>query len=1628
MLWEQRGFAVSRSTFLSGKRAHLHWQALLRVQAMAKKTKSRYELREKLGEGGMGVVWRAFDTVLNTDVALKMLQDVDDATALKLFYEECHKQSALAHPNIVEIRDVGTFEDEGLRQPYLVMPLLRGTTLAAVIRSSPQPLSTERCIDIFGQAARGLQAAHDAGLLHRDIKPSNLFILEDDSVKIIDFGVAHRLDISCTMSRKGTLLYMSPEQISMKPLTRSSDVFSLAVVCYEVLTRRQPFLAASEEAVIEAVRHLNPPPASSINANVSVSLGQVLCKAMAKDPRHRFSSVKEFSDYLRRAYYDDSFTVFDPSKFAPRLDKAAEAYNQGNLEFAQELVNELESEGYLTDELTTLAADVKAAAKKRSIDRLLESARARIQDGEYRLALQRVHEALQLEPRLEDALVLQHDIEALRAEADIVDWLRVGRQHLDKFSFSHARQAAQRILEMRPGEERALQFLSQVERRESEVQRIREHKREAYAAALDAEKRNEITSALSKMKQVLELEQQAPDAKEPGLIATYQSLYNRLHSEHEAIAASYAEAKQALERGDYAAAAELCDKFLAKFPQLTLFKALKFDTEQRWRRAISIRLIEVEEAVENEPDLDQRVIMLEEVVRESPEVPEFNRLLQGTREKRDLVNGIVNRARELEARELHGEALVQWETLQTIYPMFPGLNFEIENVRLRRQLGERMARKNHWIMQINQALEVADFDEGLRLLAPAVEEFPDDGEFAEIRTYIRQHRELAEQAEKLIREGRRCLDEGEMVRGLDKLRAAYETGSKVKRAKPELVEGLLRAARASQSDPPQARVYLQEILNLDPGNHAATGLLRFLDDQTEYQQVDEALSQARQLRTNNDLSGAISLLERACTEYPRNARLRQMLREMDASRNELRTRDLEVVRRRRLEADSLVSVPSLNEHIASVERIAERYQGDEEFQNESRMLRARLHTIAATAAQPAALAGPAHARPEPASPQGSESKVRKKPFPIVVAAIAAVLVFIVGGALLWHRAAVHARPAPALAASSALSDVTVRSTPAGAHILRDGQEIGIASPTLLVKLPEGKTRLEARLDGYATQSETIDSSAGPGEVNFALLPLSQELRVIGYGSLSLDGAPAAPLATGTFSSELAAGDHTLRWIGRGGYDTTLQLKVQGAEPATLEIPARAHRAGAALFVSIASQQARIYTDPAMPVIVDGTAKGLGTTSGLETTLTPGLHTIVAGKEPNALTSKVESGAERVMLITFGKVQSLGSLTILTSADGVSIKLLHDTNTVRQGISSGGKVDLPDLPAGNYTLQATAADSEPIAAQAVVIKGGQNATVTVNVEKVPTLVSMRVRTLPGANILVDGKAAGTTGSDGSLLLAAVPAGMHHIEAHRSGKSSALDVNLAEGDKSTHVVELSLDKATGTVQLQLDPTDSAVTVYDAKGQQVPVTGMRFDLPEGRYHFIARASGYSDRGEAVDIAANGTTPVDLKLSLITASAAAPSTTGWEPGDWTAESQSHTLTHHGTDIGLYAAQPSRGRYIFAGSIGRGFLLGRPKIEWVADYRDQNDYLLFSLDRSGLELFTIKSGKKVPNGSKITLSSLSKYQIMLQIAPGHITTSLGDGHGWKQLSDWTGLPQNVDGGKFGFKGPVTLTSFSYTP
>src|SRR5215475_12146200 len=257
---------------------------------------TRYQVKSQpIGQGGMGVVYKAYDVMTKRDVALKTMRDSLNQDALELFSKEWMVLARVSHPNIVDILDTGEFEQDGARKPFFVMPLLPGVTLEQLIDDSSSRLTTEPVVGIIAQACRDLHAAHERGLIHRDIKPSNIFVMDDDSVKIIDFGIVHLAGADSIKGLKGTLQYMSPEQVELKPTSAASDIFSLAVVCYEALTGRKPFSRRSDLETADAVRRHIPPPICDLNPVVSQLVSRVIHKALAKDPWHRFSSAREFA-------------------------------------------------------------------------------------------------------------------------------------------------------------------------------------------------------------------------------------------------------------------------------------------------------------------------------------------------------------------------------------------------------------------------------------------------------------------------------------------------------------------------------------------------------------------------------------------------------------------------------------------------------------------------------------------------------------------------------------------------------------------------------------------------------------------------------------------------------------------------------------------------------------------------------------------------------------------------------------------------------------------------------------------------------------------------------------------------------------------------------------------------------------------------------------------------------------------------------------------------------------------------------------------------------------------------------------------------------------------------------------
>ena len=841
------------------------------------KLKDRYEIRETLGQGGMGVVYRAYDSVVKREVAVKTLRDTPSRASLQLFFKECDVMAAMSHPNIVEIFDIGEFQEAGASKPFFVMPLLRGVSLDKLIRTSSHRLTVDRAVNIIAQACRGLQAAHERGLIHRDLKPSNLFVLEDDSVKIIDFGLAHMVDSRSSTGQKGTFLYMAPEQIEMKPLSPQTDIFALGVTAYEALTRRLPFERSSVAETAQAILRQSPPPASELNPAVNQLLGRVVHKAMAKQPWHRFSSAKEFAESLEKALRNEPIDAFDPARFQPRIDRAAKAFEEHDYQYASEILAELEAEGHIDPVMSRLRRQIDQAARRKTVQQLLDSARTRLEQEEYPMALQKIEEVLQLERDNADALSLKNAIESRRSRRQIDEWIRLARQHIENYSFDHARQALHNVLQQSSKDNLALELLGEVDRREQAYARERQEKEKLYQDALDAYHKGEFSSALNMLQRVLELDRRAPDVSSRESGAGYQNLYNQVSSEHDAINSAYAEARRRLGERDFAKAMAVCDEYLAKYPGHALFQALKFDVEEQQRQQLSAYIAEVDRRVEAEPDLEKRVSILQEAASLYPEESHFERALRLMRDKRDLVNSILAKARLQEERGQFQEALAQLEILRSVYGQQPGLEFEIERVQKRRDQQLREQAKARWVEQIDQCIASGDYARAADLLESTTAEFPADAELAELEKVVQQAMEVRQQAQKLLAEGQALCGAQRYEEGLELLRRAHLMDLNSPICRGVLLSALLERARGLiDSDWHAAEPLVAQAVELEPANALARSLTTLIDDRRREESVEQYVSRARQLQANGDLQAALALVEQGLASFPQALRLIQL--------------------------------------------------------------------------------------------------------------------------------------------------------------------------------------------------------------------------------------------------------------------------------------------------------------------------------------------------------------------------------------------------------------------------------------------------------------------------------------------------------------------------------------------------------------------------------------------------------------------------------------------------------------------------------------------------------------------------------------------------------------------------------
>ena len=264
----------------------------------------RYEVLGELGQGAMGVVYKARDPLIDRVVAIKTINlglAMDEKDEYEgRFYQEAKAAGRLNHPNIVTIYDVGKSGDVA----YIAMEFLEGRELRDVLKEGTL-LPVEQVLNIVAQVALGLAYAHEHDIIHRDVKPSNIMVIRDGNVKITDFGIA-RMASSSVRTQTGMVLgspkYMSPEQVMGKTIDQRSDIFSLGVMLYEMLTGQAPFDGENVNAIMYQTLNAITPPPSTINSSVPEMVNFIVAKALAKKVEDRYQNARDLADDLRTCF------------------------------------------------------------------------------------------------------------------------------------------------------------------------------------------------------------------------------------------------------------------------------------------------------------------------------------------------------------------------------------------------------------------------------------------------------------------------------------------------------------------------------------------------------------------------------------------------------------------------------------------------------------------------------------------------------------------------------------------------------------------------------------------------------------------------------------------------------------------------------------------------------------------------------------------------------------------------------------------------------------------------------------------------------------------------------------------------------------------------------------------------------------------------------------------------------------------------------------------------------------------------------------------------------------------------------------------------------------------------------
>jgi len=1481
----------------------------------------RYELQGQLGEGGMGVVWRAIDVKTGGAVAIKLMKDISDPVAVDLFTKEWRALAEISHPNIVEVRDVDVIEENGEKKPFFVMPLLRGTTLADLIANASARLTVERVVEIATHVCRGLQAAHQRGLIHRDLKPSNILVMEDDSAKIIDFGVVHLAGSKSVTGQKGTFQYMSPEQALMREITPASDLFSMGIILYEALTRRKPFARTTVQDTMEAVLKFIPPPVSELNPNVNQSLSRVVHKCLAKQPIHRFASARDLADTLQKALRNEQ--VFDTVKIEQRVERAKTAYKSGDEAFASEILAELEAEGHLDPRITVLRMQIEMSARAKKTRQLLESARARMEQDEIPLALDKIREVLELDPGNADALAMRQALEKQRSESQIARWIELAQAHLNNRDFGAARSAAQEVLAINRADARAMDLLEKIESTETEAQRIREQKEQLYSSAMRAYQNGEISTALTRLERLFSVAQANPNAAIPEREAVYQSFYKEVRSERDTIHSALEDAQRLFREKNFVGAMAVCRDLLTKYPNDGTFQALKIRIEDAERQELSSYTAEISKRLDSERDLDRRVEIIREACERYPNEAQFAQQLKLIRERRDLVNSIVVKARQYEERGQFAEAISQWDILRNIHPDYPGIAFEMEQCKKKRDQQGRDEERSRLVNEVDGLVKSRAFAKAIEYASSALQDFPGDAELSGLRTLAEQGLERTKESRRMFDEGQRCVAQGDLVSATELLRNSLNLDPRAPGLRDAVINVLIERARGlGEENWQQAEPLCEEASELDANHPAVRALRSTIVDAKRKGFVVQCLTDCRSLVAAANFHEAAARIRAAREVYPNDSRLEQyeatLQKELkEFIRQEQKRKDQSALNDNRRMAEQNPDRANLRTLLESSYAIRAKHPDDPDIARTISEIEvavknvAKVEDVKQVLRDEPALTGtggwratmiqqpPGQAAPRPQERKGPQlvgktsatTTVTKTParqaynFQTFVRELALLakevqrrllslarpggkwstlrLGLAAGIVILLPLIVYVALLPPSKSTKNTethpVAMVQITTEPVDSAIKVDGQPINNGA------VPLGATIEVSRL-GYKTKQIQIQQ-ASDGKITLepAALHLSVHTSSTG-GSAELDGQKIADFADGSLEYDLTPDGlpHKLSVSANGKQIFGLGVQASpGQQPQVTGVDAND-----VLVVTSLGKDATLYGRSSLGAAHLGDQGVAITPGGAPITVTDQNHDVTFGQGEDQGSVSIDPSNAPVLMVQ--SLDGQGRVFVTTNAekailsvDGVPVQRQNRGWTVSK-------------TPGAHKFMLTAEGYEPQSwTMAIQRHGIVNKSVALHPKVVtPTMAGLNIGDgTPGAEVSLDGKRVGELDSSGNLYLPGiVPVGKHTVSLTKPGFDAheyEIAVNPSAAGKpltDAKIANAVLSSSMGTLAFQA--TVKGVTVKyrragDAQFRDANVSD-KIQLQPGQYEIVAEAAGYQRFNTTINLGKDVVT-VPLNLTSV-------------------------------------------------------------------------------------------------------------------------------------------------------------------